>query len=288
MFKKENLFHCVFVVLFYFSCSVPKESGGEYDSLASQTESNFNEDNEVKNFTIMEELRNQPVTIHGQKKTLSQFLVNFYSPDIYTTSTQNDSPEGPKYIITHVEFLQGKFFINEGKCEDRSLVLCSRGDFVQEEFYDLFLMATDANKNVVVADKLFFDGSQGQSSTDLNVSKVNLSPNKKCEVLQVASTTEGGDINLHRDEWVEFYIADGRSFHSVLKLQLEDTNIQGAESSATENQRSSSELRQFQLLDTVSKGLYDIKVNFTQREGGNIVVESEEIYRFDGEFYVKE
>lgn len=286
MFKNTILFFVL--CIFYISCSVQKDNTETYDSLASETQSNFSEDNEVKNFTIKEELRNQPVTIHGQKKTLSQFLVNFYSPDVYTTSTDNDSPEGPRYIITNVEFMKGKFFINEQKCEDRSLVLCSRGDFIQEEFYDLFLMATDASGNVVVADKLFFDGSQGQSSTDLIVSKVNLSPDKKCEVLQVASTTEGGDINLHRDEWVEFYIADGRSFHSVLKLQLEDTHIQDAEAAGTENQSSSSEVREFELLETVSKGLYDIKVNFTQRENGNIVVESEEVYKFDGEFYIKE
>jgi hypothetical protein len=280
---------CVVVVMFFeAACSGPRESTENIDSLSVQSSDNYSEDDQVQNFTIKEELRNEPVTIHGQKKTLSQFLVNFYSPDIYTTSLQNDAPDGPQYIVTKVEFLKGHFFINQQKCEDRSLVLCSRGDFVEGEFYDLFFLATDAKGNVVAADKLFFDGSQGQSSTDLTVSKISLSPEKKCDVLQVSSRTEGGDINLHRDEWVAFYIADGRSFHSVLKLQLEDTDIQDAESRNVEGQTSQAELREFELLETVSQGLYDIKVKYIQRENGSIVLESEEIFRFDGEFYVKE
>jgi hypothetical protein len=281
-------FCCMLVLFFVAACSGPRDSADNIDSLAVHSSDNYLEDNEVQNFTIKEELRNEPVTIHGQKKTLSQFLVNFYSPDIYTTSLQNDVPDGPQYIITKVEFLKGRFFINQQKCEDRSLVLCSRGDFVAGEFYDLFFLATDAKGNVVAADKLFFEGSQGQSSTDLTVSKISLSPEKKCDVLQVSSRTEGGDTNLHRDEWVAFYIADGRSFHSVLKLQLEDTDIQDAESRNIESQTSQAELREFELLETVSNGLYDIKVKYIQRENGSIVLESEEIFRFDGEFYVKE
>src|SRR5918993_1531209 len=97
---------CAVVVMFFeAACSGPRESTEGIDSLSVQSSDNYPEDDEVQNFTIKEELRNEPVTIHGQKKTLSQFLVNFYSPDIYTTSLQNDVPDGPQYIVTKVEFL---------------------------------------------------------------------------------------------------------------------------------------------------------------------------------------
>lgn len=280
--------YLLLVQLILAACSAPRENTEGIDSLSSSSIDNYPQETESQMFTIKEELRNEPVTIHGQKKTLSQFLVNFYSSDTYTTSLQNEATDGPQYIITKVEFIKGRFFIKDGQCEERSLVLCSRGDFVEGEFYDLFFLATDAKGNVVVADKLFFEGSQGQSSTDLTVSRISLSPDKKCDVLQVSSRTEGGDVNLHRDEWVAFYIADGRSFHSVLKLQLEDTDIQDAESGNADNQTSQAELREFELLETVSNGLYDIRVKYIQRENGSIVLESEEIFRFDGEYYIKE
>lgn len=276
----------ILLVLILISCtrSIPEQTGNA-DSIQLEDQ-NFDMLKDPKPYTIKQELRDQTLTVMGQEKKLSDLLKKLYVPDTFTAADVEDQVNPPQYIITGVQMLQGKFFSSERVCEDRSLFLCTRGDYVEEEYYDMFFLALDTNGEVVVSDKLLFEGSQGQSSTDLMVSKIQLSVNKDCALLMVRSESEGGDVNLSREEWIEIFIAGGKGFRSLFRLQLEETYIQDFEASQDEQQDSSSKIQQYEILDSSSNGLFDIKVIYTHHENGKLIVQGEKVYTFDGQYYI--
>jgi hypothetical protein len=271
--------------LFVSSCvSSSQETTGDTDTTGTGDYEDFSE---IAPFTIKDDIRENPVLINGKKKSLKDYLIKFYSPDPYTMKAPSDSVDSPRYIITEARTIEGNFFVAEGKCENRSLLLASRGDFIDQEFYDLFFLNEEEDGEMAVSGKTTFDGSQGQSSTIVQVSKEALASDKKCSILKISSATEGGDINLHKAEWVEYYIADNQNFHSVLKLQIEETNIQDYEATQDENQNSSSELREVEMLESSSHGLFDLKVHYSSKQNGSTVSDVEEIYTFNGNEYVR-
>jgi hypothetical protein len=273
------------LIPFLYSClSSNQETSSGADSATADTYEDFSE---VSPFTIKDDIRENTIAINGKNHSVKETLIRYYSPDTFTTRTAEDSVDTPRYIITELQVIENTFFAGSGKCEKRSILATSRGDFIDQEYYDLLFLMPDADGELVLVDKQTFDGSQGQSSTIVSVATEDLATDKKCKVLRINSSSEGGDINLHKDEWLEYYIADQKSFHGILKLQLEDTDIQDYEATQDENQNSSSEVREMQILETSSNGLFDIKVHYTTRLNGNTTQDSEELYVFDGLEYVK-
>jgi hypothetical protein len=277
---------CLFItILFLSSClSSNQETNSSADSSTADAYEDFSE---VSPFTIKDDIRNNAVTINGTNHSVQETLIRYYSPDTFTTKTAEDSVDAPRYIITELQVIENIFFAGAATCEKRSILITSRGDFIDQEYYDLLFLMPEADGQMVLVDKQTFEGSQGQSSTIVSVSTEDLAADKKCKVLRVNSSSEGGDVNLHKDEWLEYYIADQKSFHGILKLQIEDTDIQDFEASQDENQNSSSEIRELQMLETSSNGLFDIKVHYTSKQNGNTILDSEEFYVFDGLEYVK-
>jgi hypothetical protein len=266
-------------------CGPVREAPGvaetSYDSLA-----NAPTPRGIATFTIKDDVKIKSLTVRGQKKNMQDLLVKFYSPDRFVASPGDDAAQRPDYIITDAQVMSGKFFNSDGGCEERSLILCNRGDFVDGEQYDLLILATDSRNETALADKIFFEGSQGENLTDVAIGKIALTRQENCAVLTVTSVTEGGEINLYREEWVEFYISDGISFRSILKLQLEETDIQEYRS-AVDEQVSTSSTSRYELLKSARNGLFDLKVHYRRRENGKLVEESDDLYTFDGRFYVK-
>jgi hypothetical protein len=275
------------VYLFFMvlsACVSSNQENAGADSVSSQSYEDFSE---VGPFTIKEDIRDNQIEINGKRHSIKFYLQKFYSPDTYTASLPDDSTTiTPGYIITEATVIENKFFAREGMCEKRSILFTTRGDFDQE-YYDLLFLTEKAGGEMVLIDKQTIDGSQGQSSTIVQASTESLSTDKACITLKVTSSSEGGGINLHKDEWIEYYVADQRSFHPVLKLQMEQTDIQDYEATQDENQNSSSEMREMEILGTSSHGLFDIKVHYTSLQNGHIILDSEEVYTFNGKEYVR-
>jgi hypothetical protein len=262
-----------------------RETSSKPDTLASDGYEDFSE---VTSFTIKDDLRRNTLTINGQKRTVQDYLIRFYAPDTFTSYSPEDSVNTPGYIITEAKVIEENFFSGEkNECERRSILFTGRGNFVDQEFYDLLFLQEEADGDLVLMDKLTFEGSEGQSSTIVSVQPEELTPRKNCKVLSVTSSTEGGDINLHKIEWIEYYIANEKSFHSILKIETEKTDIQDYEATQDENQNSSSDIREIAVLQSSSNGLFDIEVNYTNRQNGNVIQRSKERYIFDGEQYIR-
>lgn len=272
-----------FLLLILSSCFSPaRESSTHTDSVGAGGYEDFSE---VGPFTVKEEIRNQSIVLANKRKPLLDFLVLFYQPDTYTPRSTADSADVPQYIITDATVIENTFFADANHCEKRSILMTSRGDFVEKEYYDLLIVDEDTNGKLTLADKITFDGSEGQSSTLVAVTAEQLSPRPECKVLTVTSTTEGGDVNLRKREWVEYYVADGKSFRPVLKVETERTDIQDYEATQSDNQNSSSELREITVLETSSAGLFDIQVRYTNIQNGTTASEDIERYSFNGQEY---
>jgi hypothetical protein len=273
----------VFLLLILSSCgSRNQETFSLPDSASIHSYEDFSE---VGPFTIKDEIRENIITVNGKRKSIRDYVVKFYEPDTYTSIV--DSLHRPGYIITEAEVIENNFFMGDDLgCEKRSILKTTRGDFVEQEFYDLLFLIEESDGEMALVDKLTFDGSQGQSSTDVKANAVDLSSNSQCVVLEIRSSTEGGDINLHKSDWVEYYMADRKSFHSILKIETEKTDIQDYEATQDENQNSSSEIRDVTILKTSTNGLFDIEVRYTNRQDGNEVLNSTATYRFNGDEYV--
>jgi hypothetical protein len=253
------------------------------DSLAADAYEDFSE---VSPFTIKDEVLSDTLVFNGKEVIAGALLETVYAPDTYTSHSAEDSIDAPKYIITEASVLEGDFFSAGGTCTTKTILVTGRGDFIDQEFYDLLFVEEDAGGRLILVDKLTFDGSQGQSSTMLAATAEDLSSTNDCMLLKVTSSSEGGDINLRKNEWVEYYIADEKSFRPILKVQTEDTSIQDYEAAESDNQSSSSELKEVEVLETSSKGLYDIRVAFVRKENGETILEGEEMYVFNGNEYV--
>lgn len=273
-----------FLFLFLFACGPnTQESASRFDSLAVPGYEDFSE---VGPFTVKNDIRNQRVELKNKRKPLLDYLILFYHPDTYTPHSVDDSVNMPQYIITEAKAIENTFFTGEGKpCQTRSILMTSRGDFVDKEYYDLLFIGEDVNGDLKLVDKVTFDGSEGQSSTLVSVSPEELSPRTQCRVLAVTSVTEGGDINLRKRKWIEYYMADSKSFHPILRLDTEITDIQDYEATQDVNQNSSSEFREIKLLNTSTHGLFDIEVHYTKIQNGSIASESSEVFVFNGSEY---
>jgi hypothetical protein len=270
--------------LFSACVSSTKETASDDDSVATGSYEDFSE---VAPFTLKEDLVDREVSLNGKSKKLRDLLTAFYAPDPYTSKTPDDTIGTPSYIITDAQVVEGQFFQAGGKCGRRSIMFTTRGNFIDQEFYDILFLQEAANGEMAVVGKETLDGSQGQSSTTVWVKPAQLPVNDRCAILEVTSATEGGDINLKKNESVEYYIADEKMFHSILKLQLEDTSIQDYEATQDENQNSSSETRDVTFLGSSSNGLRDIRAHYISKQDGDTVADIVETYVFDGNMYIK-
>lgn len=283
MKKLSKLTVCL--VLIGIACQpVEKRDSLTTDSLAMH-DRNFDILNVPRSFVISDELDGGTVEVAGRQMLLRDFLPSLYIPD-----TLYDTKSGtPDFIVTSVQILQGTFFSDSGKCQQRSLVLCTRGDFVEGEAYDLFFVALGKANHVAVAGKQTFEGSHGKASTELAVSLIDLPADDKCSLLLVTSQSENGQDDLYRERWAEIFIASGRGFRPLLKLQLEETFIQDyeADRDGDDVQDTSSKTQKLEVLPSTSNDLHDIRVTYEVRENGVVVREGNEIYRFDGQYYGK-
>jgi hypothetical protein len=280
----------IFVVLIFLSAcmTATRETVSDTDTTTVSLDSlRYLEAVESVPFTIKEEVRLATLPVFGKNQKLSVLLPKLYGPDEYTSKAPDDAVGSPKYIVTEAVSEEGTYVGLGNKCYRKSMVLATRGDYIDHEFYDLFVLNRGKDGRVTLGEKLVFDGSEGQSSTIVTVSKEALSSEGQCDVLKVSSATEGGDLNLHRHDWIEFYIANEKSLHRILRLEMEQTDIQDFEASQTENQNSSSEVREYTVQETSHHGLFDIRVHHKKIENGNLIFESDELYEFNGQLYIE-
>lgn len=237
-------------------------------------------------YTIEDQVRQMTFPLDGKVYDAQELLAVVYWPDQLGEITVGNDETPSSYTVTEASAISGNFFTSAKACTARTLLLTKRIE-IDAEYYDLIFLEQEADGSPKVGDKVSFDGSQGQSDTQLDVVTEGIGTDKTCYALKITSSTEGGDINLHRDAWVEYYIADGQSFHSVLKIVLEETDVQDYEVSQDENKDSTSEIRAYEFLKTTSNGLYDVRIRSTLKQNGVITSETEEIYRFNGEVYTR-
>lgn len=249
------------------------------------SDQNFDILKDPQTFTIKEELSEKAVAVFGKNRSVGTMLTSFYSPDTFKPSKA--ATEGSMdYIITGAQLIQGTFLSDSGTCEHRTMLLCTRGDFVEEEYYDLFFLARDANGEITISGKEVFDGSHGENSTQVEVSELALPVRKDCSVLMVTSRDENADANFHKESWMEIFMATGKGFRSLFRLQLEETSIEDYVAAQDETQHSVSKIQRYEMLNTSSNGLRDIRVDYTVTEDGRVVRQGDQVYRFDGYYYV--
>ncbi len=272
------------LILFFQSCDFSGNVHETPDSLIL-TDQNFDVLKDPQTFTIKEELGEKMVTVLGKNRSVRTMLTSFYSPDSFTQANVS-ADSSPDYIITGVQLIQGTFLSDSGACEQRTMLLCTRGDFVEEEYYDLFFIARDQKGEAIVSGKEIFEGSHGASSIQLEVNELSLPVRKDCSLLMVTSKDENADADFHKESWMEIFIATGKGFRSLFRLQLEETAIADYVASEEETQHSVSKIQRYEMLDTSSNGLHDIRVKYTVTEDGRVVKQGENVYRFDGRYYV--
>lgn len=269
-------------IIWFESCDLSDEGRDTQDSL-SVADQNYDVLKDPQVFTITEDLGTESVNIFGKTTSLQNLLTVFYTPDTIT-DPDTEGP-APDYIITGAELIQGTFLSDSGRCEPRTLLLCTRGDFVDEEYYDLFFLARGSDGNVIVSGREIFEGSHGANATALKVDELPLPVSKDCSVLMVTSNDENGDPDFHKESWVEIFMATGKGFRSLFRLQLEETSIDEYVASEDESQRAVSKIQKYEILETSSKGLHDIRVTYTVTENGRTIKNGADVYRFDGHYY---
>ncbi len=271
------------LILVISACAPGKEGATAIDSVAIPGYEDFSE---VTSFAVKDDLSDQAFELFGRQENLSELLRKLYSPDTLVSVSPDDTLNTPGYIITDALLLDGNLFVKDGQCSRRVFLMTLRGDFVDQEYYDLLVIGRDSNGQPILRDKIVFEGSEGQSTTIVSVSLEKLSSNAECFVLKVTSASEGGDINLHKDQWAEYFIADERSLRPILKVALEETDIEAYEASKDDTQNTSAKRRRINVLKTSTNGLYDIEVSFENRQNGNVVATALEKFSFDGNQYV--
>jgi hypothetical protein len=237
-------------------------------------------------YTIEDQVRQMTFPLDGKTYDAQELLAVVYWPDQLGEITVGNDETPSAYAITDATATSGNFFASASACAARTLLLIKRME-IDAEYFDLIFLEQEADGSPKVADKLSFDGSQGQSDTQLDIVTEAIGTDKTCYALKVTSSTEGGDINLHRDTWVEYYISDKHAFHSVLKIVLEETDVQDYDGSQDENKDSTSEIREYEFLKTTSNGLYDVQIHTTVKQNGTIISKTDDIFRFNGVIYAR-
>ena len=284
---KRSLIGCLLVML---ACNAPKQDVAltsdsvivEGDTAIAEME--YDGGMESEQYTIADEVKQSSLMVDGTSYDAQEMLTKLYWPDQLVNTPSGNEELPPSYDVQHAEVISANFFRGGDVCESRTLIV-GRRLAIDAEYYDIFFMTKNADGSPKVADKVTFDGSQGQSDTQLLVVPENLCVDKSCYVLKVSSSTEGGDIDLHRDSWIEFYLADETSFRSVFRLVLEETDVQEYEVSGDENKNSTSEISEYEILSTATNGLLDIKVHTVAKQDGQVTSETNSIFRFDGKSY---
>jgi hypothetical protein len=280
----------IIAILILASCNSPRQTPEPIvDSVSVMSDSagvDVDEGVESALYTIEDQVQQMTFPFEGKTYDAQELLAVLYWPDQLGENTVGNDETPSAYIINDATTVSGNFFKAVSMCEPRTLLLTKRME-IDAEYYDLFFLEQEADGSPKVADRVSYDGSQGQSDTQLTVVTEGIGTDKTCYALKVASSTEGGDINLHRDSWVEYFIADGHGFHSVIKIVLEETDVQDYEASQDETKDSTSEIRDYEFLTSQSQGLYDIKIHTVVKQNGATASESYDTFRFDGTVYVK-
>lgn len=277
-----------FVPLFFLiACNSPKpktEQPLDSVSVVVDTTTIQNDGLESSLYTIEDQVRQMTFPLYGKTYDAVELFAVVYWPDQLGEVTIGNDETPSAYIVTDAEEISGNFFSSDKSCSTRTVLHAKRME-IDAEYHDLIFLEQEADGSPKVADKVSFDGSQGQSDTQLDVVTEGIGSDKTCYALKITSSTEGGDIDLHRDEWVEYFIADAQAFHSVLKIVLEETEVQDYEVSQDENKNSTSETRSYEFLSSSSNGLYDVIIHTVVKRDGIIDSKSDQTLRFDGQQY---
>jgi hypothetical protein len=231
-------------------------------------------------FTLAETARNGTIL----NKDISTVIAKAYSPDFLLTDA--NSNEEVAYNILSTEVIETDLVTKKGKCAIGAALLCLKSKNGEEEYHLFFLGKEDGE--VVVRDKATFPGSYAQTSASATISTEYLLSDH-CGALAVESESEGGDIDLSREKYVTFFIVDDNGdFYEVLNMVTEQTHVQEMEVTGDENKNSTSDVRTFEIAETKTNFLNDIKAHLISKSDGAVTHEEDELYQFDGKQYVKQ
>lgn len=229
-------------------------------------------------FDIESSVASQDLNIFGKNESVVYWMSKLYAPDHLTSKTDTVSA----YQIKSVELIDNEYSNAEGKCVSRPVVLVLRYlNTTAEEFFDVHFVS---NKNDFLSERVTYEGTIAQTEGTVSLSNdYKLSEN--CSALTVMRSYEGGDIDLGRTKEISLFISTESGMVSVFDLTLEHTSVRDYEVSGDENKNSTSEIREFEILNKKSNNLRDIAVHTTVRKDGEVTEETNSVFRFDGEKY---
>jgi hypothetical protein len=207
------------------------------------------------------------------------WLNNLYSPDHHIIDPM-DSLDA-LWVIKSVELVDNDFSDLGGKCINRPVLLVTR--FIRstaEEYYDVHFITKGSD---ISSEKVTFDGDIAQTSASISLS-TDYKLSDRCPVLTVISDSEGGDIGTVKMRDISFFVSTEAGMTLVLNLILEETQAE-YRASPQDEEKSTSKIRDFEILSKKSNGLYDIKVHLTSKKDGEVIKEEDTIFRFNGEKY---
>jgi hypothetical protein len=198
--------------------STPKSSAdetpdSETDSLVSEISVDDSEGANTKYFYVAESLQDKMIRLFGKDDSLIQVLKAVYSPDQFRNLPEGDDYE-PAYTLQAIELLEGDYTTTEGKCQPKTALLIRRTtSYEEEEYFDLhFIEKPNGN---LTSSRIELDVSFAQTSASVNFLN-DYQLGEGCTTLAIEQSAEGGDIDLHRDRSITFFLADENYFHSVL------------------------------------------------------------------------
>jgi hypothetical protein len=264
------------------ACSSPKKETTDVadstktDSIASEVTAESNAEG-GSTFDIDPTLSGQSLTIYGKSGPIIYWLNKIYRPDHWI----NLDTGAANYKIKSADLTEDEYGNKEGRCLKRSVLLVQR-EMPGEQYYDLHFLYEDADGNLS-SEKVTFDGDIAQSTGSMSLS-TDYKLSKDCPTLAVLSSSEGGDIETFISKEISFFIANEFGMTRVLDLTLEETKKEYRASPGDE-EKSTSEVRDFEILSKKSNGLFDIKVHITNKKNEKVIEEKDTIFRFDGEKY---
>lgn len=156
------------------------------------------------------------------------------------------------------EFYRGNV-LSQGKCAERSILEVRFSTPNTGSLLVHWYVIDEANPRMyAVYDPITEDITEYQDETSADMSMENHL--NECPVVTVNYKTQGGDIDFHSSEIITFYSVEA-GFTEILKIVLDETTDEAGyvEGDTTE---ATYERREFTILDSKTKGLFDIQVDF--------------------------
>jgi hypothetical protein len=268
------------------ACSSPKNETadvGDSTKVDSVHATSAASASDASTFDVDPSIESNDLTLFGKKESIVYWMKKIYSPD-QLVNRKTDTLSGPLYVIKSVELIDNKYTDANGKCVSQPILLVLRNVVMSgEEYFDVHFISDSEN---ILMQKETFDGSMGQSTGSVSLSDdYKLSEN--CPALTVTESYDGGDIGRVITKGISFFIASEGGMKRVLDLTLEETQEE-FRSSAEEEEKSTSEIRDFEILSKKTNGLFDVKVHTTNKKNKEVTEESNSVFRFDGEKYIEQ